>query len=198
MKRANRHARKRLRCYNMNGDSISLLNHAYAIPRPFDYVTEDDTLGDVFEALSKAAHWPLEWMQVMIGDHRFEWPRLLRHQEHLRVSVMHYAAPNADEIIATVVSNLPDNFQDPTAQGYCLCDFGGCCTLRNAPSCEVCAGCGNNGCCRCAKCGHVCCEVIGDGFQPRYLCPIAGCKPKWAGAPGLRTCETTAGLYCSE
>ena len=178
--------RKRLRCYNMNGELLNLFDHSYVIPRPFDFVSERRTLGEVFEAVSKCAQWPLEWIRLIIGDHQFEWPRLRRLQDHLRAPVMCYVNPDVAEIVATVNFRFPDNFHDSAAPGYCLCDFGGCCTLCNVPSCEICPGCGNNGCCRSDSCGHDCCAAVarGDSFQPRYLCPMSGCRPWWACALG--------------
>ena len=188
---------KKLLCHTVGGEPLKLLNHAYAVPRPFDFVREDTTLGEVFKAASKAKDsWPVEWMKVVTGDHQFEWPRLLKLQEHLRTPVIQLCGdPNADGILVTVCFSFPDNFQDPKASGYCLCNFGGCCRLCYVPSCVVCPGCGNNGCCRSNDCDYSCCDAIekGVGFQAQMRCPVSGCRPAWADMPQCRVRKSEEG-----
>ena len=191
----------KLLCHTVGGEPLKLLNHAYAVPRPFDFVREDTTLGEVFKAASKARDsWPVEWMKVVIGDHQFEWPRLLKSQEHLRTLVIQLCGdPNADGILVTVCFSFPDNFQDPKASGYCLCNFGGCCRLCYVPSCVVCLGCGNNACCRSNDCDYSCCDAIekGVGFQAQMRCPISGCRPAWADSGRVRKSEEGTGSETS-
>ena len=187
-------SKKGLRCLrHCNGETLQLVDYAYASPRPFDIVTQDTTLREVFQAASHFHRphldsWPLEWIRVTIGDETYVWPRLLKLQGHLRTPVMKLCDTNADEIVVFIHFAHPENFQDPEAAGLCLCNFGGCCRLCYAPGARICPGCGNKGSCRCNNCGCSCCdavekglirEVLPAGF-PRLLCPVYGCRQAWA------------------
>ena len=194
-----------LRVHNaVNGEELRLVDISYAVPRPFDRVTQRTTIEDIFRAVGQAVPWPCEWMRIAIGDRTCDWPRTLALRKRLRTPLMSCIPSVLDvvpagcsqretdathEITAAVTYQIPRDFRASEAQGYCLCDFGGCCTLCNVPSSEVCSGCGNNGCCRCSNCGCDCCCDEAKDFQPHRMCPVAGCRPMWAGPPGMRACH---------
>lgn len=201
----------RLRVRNAtNGEELlSLRDHSYFVPRPFDLVTRSTTIKDVFEAVCRALPWEPEFMQLLIGDKAYDFPRLLSKQKHLNTLVMSLISSSGFEGLSDVTHEIavfyhlrmPTDFQAPDAQGYCLCNFGGCCTLCNVPSNQICRGCGNNGCCRAGNCDCDCCCDKFKDFQPQRRCPILGCRPEWAVSPASSTDESNspapgAGTLC--
>ena len=173
---------RRLRVRNAsNGEEL-------LVPRPFNHVDRGTTIKDVFAAVSRALPWPHEFMQLLIGDKAFDFPHRLDKQEHLDTLLMSLISSSGFERLSDVIPEItvsylrwiPTDFRAPDAEGYCLCNFGGCCTVCNVPSNQICGGCGNNGCCRTGSCGcDCCCEGYKD-FQPQRRCPILGCRPEWA------------------
>lgn len=169
----------------INGDLLAVLNHRYAVPRPFQYVSDSTTIRDVFSEVCKTLRWPSEFMLLSIAGVVYDCPRLLSRQQHLNALVTNLSSSSGLQRLSDVSYDflyylrMPENFQAPDAQSYCLCDFGGCCRLCFAPSHRLCWGCGNNGCCRCANCGCDCC-VSPEDFRPVRRCPISGCRPAWA------------------
>ena len=167
----------------ISSENLAISNQRYAIPRPLDRVKEYTTLRDVFLACSQALSWPCEFMTLIIDDQVFDFPRLISRQGHLDMKVIDVVQPQPlDEILVRYHLQIPSNFQDPNAQGYCLCNFGGCCKLCKVPGGEICSGCGNNGCCRSNDCGCECCLAgsTNNSFQPVRRCPRVGCQPRWS------------------
>ena len=144
------------------------------------------TIKDVF----RAVHWPTEFMQFRIGDKFYDFPRLHSKQKYSKTSLIGLSSSaglaglseEIHEITVFYYCWMPADFQAPEARGYCLCNFGGCCSLCKVPSIEICKGCGNNGCCRTGDCGCDCCVQESKDLRPRRRCPISGCRPDWAGS----------------
>ena len=182
--------RLRLRVRNLTNteETLSLLNHKYAVPRNFDHVTRATTIKEVFEAVSRALLWPCAFMQLVIGDKAYDFPRLLRKQMDLKTFVMSEISSSGceelsdsnHEITVFYFRWMPTDFRVPESQGYCFCNFGGCCKQCNVPSNQVCWACGNTGCCRSGNCSCDNCHVEFKDFQTQGRCPILGCRPWWA------------------
>ncbi len=123
-----------------------------------------------------------EFLILSIGENTNQWSE----QQHLDILVMTLIPSSGSQRLSDVSYDftydywLPDNFQAPDAQGYCLCNFGGCCRLCLVPGDGPCWGCGNNGCCRCVECGCSCCESPEGIHLLERRCPIVGCRPEWA------------------
>ena len=190
--------RPRLRVFNLNGAELYMLDTRYAIPRPFKYVSPSTRIKDVFSACCETLQWPEEFMSLTIGDHTYKCPRRDSEQKHLDIFVMTLIPSSGSQRLSDVSYDftyycwVPDNFQAPGAQGYCLCHFGGCCRLCFVPGNGICWGCGNNGCCHSVNCGCYCCKSP-KGFHPERRCPMAGCRPEWADG-GLTQAERPAGF----
>ena len=191
-------SRSRLRVYALGGEELDMLDTSYAIPRPFKYVSLSTRIKDVFSACCETLQWPREFMILRMGGNTYKWPRLLSEQQHLHILVTTLIPSSGSQQLSdvsydfTCLRRVPHNFQSPDSQGYCLCNFGGCCRLCFVPSSEVCWGCGNNGCCRSVNCGCSCCESP-KGIHPERRCPISGCIPWWADE-GVIPVERPAGF----
>ena len=168
----------------MDGEELHVvLDTSYAIPRPF-ILRPSTRIKDVFFACCETLKWPHEFMSLIIDGNTYKWPRLHSEQKHLDSLVTNIipstiGSQQLSDVVFAYYRWVPKNFQAADAQGYCLCNFGGCCRLCNVPSGQICWGCGNNGGCRSESCGHSCCKLP-RSIDPERRCPLMGCRPEWA------------------
>ena len=153
------------------GDLIVVTNLAGIIltARVYDDTTVESLLPLVADKLS----WPISHVQLVIGHTVVR--RRHRIADRTRTLLKDFASANAEyPVVQAIKRPYPEFFPS----GLCICDFGGCCCECTVPGFYVCKGCGNNGCCRCGNCGHICCEKQLTGFEER--CRMVGCIPDWA------------------
>ncbi len=119
--------RPRLRVYAaMDGEELHMLDTSYFFPRPFKHVSPSTTIKDVFSACCETLQWPCEWMMLSIGENTYQWSE----QQHLDILVMTLIPSSGSQQLCdvsydfTYLRRVPDNFQAPEAQGFCLCHFG--------------------------------------------------------------------------
>jgi len=85
--------------------------------------------------------------------------RLMSKQSRTLLTSLQQEA-DADIWVAVLPVAAPSDYSQAACQGFCVCDFGGCCQRCSVPGSLGC--CGSNECCRLGNCGHKCCKSFGD------------------------------------
>ncbi len=150
----------------LNGPSGEVLD---VFPMDTRICNESPTIGDLFPIVEKAIRWPATHIQLVVGEQTFEHFVLTSNQSS--VKLWDLLQPNEETLLITPIKlRAPSDYS--LWSGMCRCDFGHCCRL-GCGKCSntvglgpMCDGCGNGSCCRCAKCGHQCCEALGSDVEP--------------------------------
>jgi hypothetical protein len=126
-------------------------------------VRKDNTAEWYFQHVAAVLDHPMYFLRFvfvtdMDGESRsIRCRRLLSEQSHTLLTSIRQER-DGEVWVSVVKDDPPSDYGQGACQGFCVCDFGGCCRLCLVPSSVICRACGNNGCCRTGNCGHECCE----------------------------------------